>query len=135
MNVLIAPIEFAGALLIVGYCVAALVELTRSRDLGTARLLVIQGSLWGLSLKTAASLLKTIELHSWEQIATFTAIFALRTLVKRVMTWEEAALERQSRPEAARRGNHPSHDLAKSCFGSGWPDRVLGVCCRRGTRR
>ena len=108
MNALIAPIEFAGALLIVGYCVAGLVELARSRDLAAARLLVIQGSLWGLSLKTAASLLKTIELHSWEQIATFTAIFALRTLVKRVMTWEEAVLERQSRPSAVGRGKLPA---------------------------
>lgn len=88
----IAPIEFAGALLIVGHCAAGLVELARSRNLAAARLLVIQGSLWGLSLKTAASLLKTIEIQSWEQIAAFTAIFALRTLVKRVMTWEEARL-------------------------------------------
>ncbi len=88
----IAPIEFAGALLIVGHCIAGLVELARSRDLAAARLLVIQGSLWGLSLKTAASLLKTIEIHGWEQIAAFAAIFALRTLVKRVMVWEEAHL-------------------------------------------
>ena len=108
MGALIAPIEFAGAVLIVGYCVAGLVELARSRDLAATRLLVIRGSLWGLSLKTAASLLKTLELHSWEQIATFTAIFALRTLVKRVMTWEEAALERQSCPGAARRGKLPA---------------------------
>ncbi len=98
----IAPIEFAGALLIVGYCIAGLVELARSRDPAAVRLLVIEGSLWGLSLKTAASLLKTIEIHSWEQIAAFTAILALRTLVKRVMTWEEAHLrgptETQGRP-------------------------------------
>jgi len=68
------------------------VELARRQGLAAARLLVIQGSLWGLSLKTAASLLKTIELHSWEQIGAFTAILALRTLVKRVMTWEETRL-------------------------------------------
>lgn len=99
----IVLIEFAGALLIVGHCAAALVELARSRDLGAARLLVIQGSLWGLSLKTAASLLKTTEIHSWEQIAAFTAILALRTLVKRVMTWEEARL----RGLAGMRGSRP----------------------------
>ena len=92
LNAGVAPIEFAGALLIVGHCVAALVELARSRDLGAARLLVIQGSLWGLNLKTAASLLKMIEIHSWEQIAAFAAILALRTLVKQVMAWEEAHL-------------------------------------------
>ncbi len=91
----IALIEFAGALVIAGHCVAGLVEALRSRNPAAVRLLVIEGSLWGLSLKTAASLLKTIEVHSWEQIAAFTAILALRTLVKRVMTWEEARLRLQ----------------------------------------
>lgn len=89
-------IEFAGAMLIVGHCAAGLVRLVRSRDSTAVRLLVIEGSLWGLSLKTAASLLKTIELQSWEQIGAFTAILTLRTLVKRVMTWEKAHLQRPS---------------------------------------
>lgn len=84
----IALIELAGALLIVGYCVAALVSLLRTGVPETARLLIIQGSLWGLSLKTAASLLKTIELQTWAQIGAFASILALRTLIKRVMTWE-----------------------------------------------
>lgn len=86
-------IEFAGALLIVGYCIAGLIEVVRSRDPAIVRLLVIEGSLWGLSLKTAASLLKMIEIQSWEQIGAFTAILAVRTLLKRVMTWEEAQLQ------------------------------------------
>lgn len=90
----IATIEFVGALLIVGHCSAALIELLRSWNPAAVRLLVIQGSLWGLSLKTAASLLKTIEIHSWEQLAAFTAILALRTLVKRMMTWEDTHLRR-----------------------------------------
>ncbi len=108
LDALIAPVEFAGALLIVGYCIAGLVELARPRNLAAARLLVIEDSLWGLSLKTAASLLKTIEIHSWEQIAAFTAIFALRTLVKRVMTWEATLLESQSRLSAMRHGKLPA---------------------------
>lgn len=82
-------IELAGSLLIVGYCVAAAVAILRTRVPEEARLLIIQGSLWGLSLKTAASLLKTIELQTWAQIGAFCAIFALRTLIKRVETWEE----------------------------------------------
>lgn len=98
----IALIEFAGALLIAGYCLAGLAELIRSRDVVSARLLVIQGSLWGLSLKTAATLLKTIEIHTWNQIAAFAAILALRTLVKRVMTWEETRLQRHLPPSTAR---------------------------------
>ncbi len=79
--------------MIAAHCVAGLVELAGSCDPAVVRLLVIQGALWGLSLKTAASLLKTIEIRTWEQIAAFTAILALRTLVKRVMTWEAARLE------------------------------------------
>ena len=88
----IALIEFAGALLIVGHCAAGFFEIAWSRDLAAARRLVIQGSLWGLSLKTAASLLKTLEITGWEQIGAFTAILALRTVVKRVMMWEQERL-------------------------------------------
>ena len=86
----IAVIEFAGALLIVAYCAAAAVEFVRTRDPGgPGRLLIIEGALWGLNLKTAGSLLKTIELQTWAQIGAFAAILALRTVIKRVMTWEE----------------------------------------------
>ncbi len=96
----IAAIEFVGALLIVGYCVGGVIELVRTRDPATVRLLVIQGSLWGLSLKTAAALLKTIELRNWQQIAAFAAILALRTLLKRVMTWEQRHLRAPPRTPA-----------------------------------
>lgn len=91
-DVLIALIELAGALLIVGHCVAAVLVLVRRRDPVRVRLLVIEGALWGLSLKTAASLLKTIEIHTWSQIAAFAAILTLRMVLKRVMTWEEGQL-------------------------------------------
>lgn len=101
---LIALIELAGALLIVGYCIAGLIELLRTRSPVRVRLLVIDGALWGLSLKTAASLLKTIEIHSWGQIAAFTSILALRTVLRRVMTWEEHRLLKPDGREEARRG-------------------------------
>ncbi len=93
-TLVIALVELAGALLIVGHCIAALVELIRSRDPVRVRLLVIEGALWGLSLKSAASLLKTIEIQGWTQIGAFAAILTLRTVLKRVMTWEEARLRR-----------------------------------------
>ncbi len=85
-------IEFAGALLIVGYIIAALFTLVRSGDIVKARLLVIDGAISGLSFKLAGTLLKTIELQSWQQILMFFAIFALRTILKRVFTWERAHL-------------------------------------------
>jgi uncharacterized membrane protein len=91
-----ALIEFGGALIIVGYVAAALLALLRRRGIEYARLLVSDGVLWGLSFKVAASLLKTIELHSWQQIATFAVIFALRTVVKRAFTWERSRLVRRA---------------------------------------
>lgn len=89
----IAAIELAGALLIVAYCASAAVEFLRTRDPGgPGRLLIIEGALWGLNLKTAGSLLKTIELQTWAQIGAFAAILTLRTVIKRVMMWEQGRI-------------------------------------------
>ncbi len=88
-----ALIEFAGALGVAGYCMVALAVLARRRDITRARLLVIEGSLWGLNLKTAASLLKTITVHDWNGILAFAAILALRTVLKRVFAWEAGRLD------------------------------------------
>ena len=85
-------IEFAGALLIVGYILVALVTLIRSGDIVKVRLLVADGAVTGLSFKLAGTLLKTIELQTWQQILMFVAIFALRTILKRVFTWERTRL-------------------------------------------
>ena len=93
-NLMIAAIELAGSLLIVGYCIGALIELIRTRNPVPVRLLVIEGALWGLSLKTSASLLKTIQIQDWNQIGAFAAILALRTVLRRVMAWEEHRLLR-----------------------------------------
>jgi uncharacterized membrane protein len=85
-------IEFIGALILVGYVVAALVSLFRTRNIVQARLLVAEGAIMGLSFKLAGTLLRTIELHTWEQILLFVAIFALRTVLKRLFTWEQSRL-------------------------------------------
>ena len=90
-------IEFGGALLIAGYCIVALLTLIRSRSAESvrrARLYVAEGAIWGLSFKVAGTLLKTISIHTWEQIALFAVILALRTLLKQVFTWEERTLRR-----------------------------------------
>ena len=85
-------IEFTGALLIVAYIVVALVTLVRSGDVVKARLLVADGAITGLSFKLAGTLLKTIELHTLQQILMFVAIFALRIVLKRLFSWEKARL-------------------------------------------
>ncbi len=93
-------IEFTGALFIAGYALAAMMALARTRDLVQARLLLISGVLLGLDIKLAATLLRTIELHTWEQILTFASILALRTLLKRVFVWERSRLPGQSQTVA-----------------------------------
>jgi len=89
----IVVIEFIGALLIVGYVLAALISLLRGRSIAEARLLVADGAIMGLSFKLAGTLLKTIVLHTWQQILLFLAIFALRTVLKRIFTWERGRLQ------------------------------------------
>jgi uncharacterized membrane protein len=86
---LIYLIEFIGALLIVGYAVAALFSLLRKGGIEEARLLVAEGAIMGLNFKLAGTLLKTIELHTWEQILLFSFVLALRTLLKRLFVWEQ----------------------------------------------
>jgi uncharacterized membrane protein len=88
-------IEFIGALIIVGHVIGAIVVLLRKprgRQLLHARLLVAQGAITGMDFKLAASLLKTLQLHTWTQIGAFTLIFLLRTVLKRFFTWEKTNL-------------------------------------------
>lgn len=89
-------IEFGGSLVIAVACLRGLYALAASRGthagIVRARLLVAEGTIAALGYKTAATLLKTIELQSWNAILTLTAILALRTFVKRVLLWEEARL-------------------------------------------
>lgn len=62
------------------------------RALRECRLVVGDAVLDGLGFKVAAALLKTIELRSWDQIAAFAAILALRSLLKFALSRERARL-------------------------------------------
>jgi len=88
-----ALIEFVGGLLIVGYILVALYTVLRSGNIMRARLIVADGAITGLSFKVAGTLLKTITIHTWQQILMFLAIFALRTVLKRFFTWERGRLQ------------------------------------------
>ena len=88
-------IEFAGALIIVAYVIAAIISLFLKRNITRARLIVADGIITGLSFKLAGTLLKTIQLRTWQQILIFAAILALRTLLKRFFTWEKRGLEKR----------------------------------------
>lgn len=87
-------IEFIGALLIVGYVLVSLFVLFRHGDITRARLIVADGVITALSFKLAGTLLKTLSLQSWQQIAMFVAIFALRTILKRLFMWERERLQK-----------------------------------------
>ncbi len=81
-------VDLVGSALLAGYALAALAALARGRGVRAARLLVAEGAVAALSFKVAGALLKTIELHSWEQIGMFAAVLALRVLLKRLFAWE-----------------------------------------------
>lgn len=87
-------IDLVGSLLVVAYVVAAVVCLVRTRAVFQARLIVAEGAVLGLSFKTAGTLLKTLELHTWNQILTFSAILALRILLKQLFVWEKGQIEK-----------------------------------------
>lgn len=90
-----SAIEFVGGLLIIGYMLAALITLIRTHEVTRARLIVADGVITGLSFKLAGTLLKTIQLQTWQQILMFVAIFALRYMLKRMFTWERERLQRR----------------------------------------
>jgi hypothetical protein len=85
LSTLAALIEFGGALVIAFYVGLAGRALLRGGAPLAARALVSEGLVAGLSLKTAATLLKTIELASWDQIGMLVAVLALRLFVKRTL--------------------------------------------------
>jgi len=109
-NTVALLIEGVGSLYIVGYVIAAVWALIRGSGpdrLAQARLLIAEGALAGLNFKVAATLLKTLQLQSWNQIGLFVATFALRTILKRFFTWEQAQLRRALPQEEASHASTP----------------------------
>lgn len=90
-------VELVGSLYLLGYVAAALLALLRGppeQRLDHARLLIADGVIASLSFKVAATLLKILEVQTWNQIGLFAATLALRTLLKRFFTWERRQLTR-----------------------------------------
>ena len=91
-----ALIEFGGSLVIASACLRGLAALAAGRGthaaIVRARLTVADGVVSALGYKTAATLLKTMELRTWTAIGLFAAILTLRTLIKRVLAREQARL-------------------------------------------
>jgi uncharacterized membrane protein len=81
-------IDLVAAMVVAGYVAVAMVKLARGGGVDEARLIVAEGAVLGLSFKVAATLLKTLELHTWNQILMFAAILAMRTILKQLFLWE-----------------------------------------------
>jgi uncharacterized membrane protein AbrB (regulator of aidB expression) len=85
-------IQLLAALVIAGHLAAALVVLLRTQRLPLARLTAAEGVIAGLGLMTAATLLKSVQLRTWDQIALFAVILGLRIGVKRLFAWERGCI-------------------------------------------
>lgn len=92
LAVLALPIQGLAAGVIAIHLAAAIVAIARTGSIPRARLAAADGVIAGLGLITAATLLRTIELHTWNQIALFTVVLTLRTLLKRLFAWERSRI-------------------------------------------
>jgi cell division protein FtsW (lipid II flippase) len=87
-GLLALPIQLLAGGVIAIYLAAALVAVARTGSLARARLTAADGVIAGLGLLAAATLVRMIELHTWDQIALLTVVLTLRTLVKWLFAWE-----------------------------------------------
>ncbi|MGI4802228.1 MAG: DUF1622 domain-containing protein [Janthinobacterium lividum] len=97
---LASAIEAAGSALLLGYVLAALLALARQHGLERCRLMLANGAVLSLGFKTTATLLKTLELNTWNQIGVFAAVLALRTVLKRAFVAEKASLAQVASEDA-----------------------------------
>ena len=91
-------IEAADSALLVGFVLAAAGSVLRGGGPERVRLLMAGGAVLALNFKTGATLLKTLDLPTWDRIAAFAAILALRTALKRAFAAERAALAAAAGP-------------------------------------
>ena len=91
-------LQLLSAIVICAFVAAAMVALSLGRGVLRARGLVAEGVVGGLSVMTAATLLRTIGLHSWHQIEMFTLILSLRILLKKLFVWEKQSVVAPAAP-------------------------------------
>lgn len=85
----IAVVQFLAALVVSAYVAAAAITLVARRgDINSARLVVADGVINGLTLMVAATLLKTLQAFTWNQMLLLAVILGIRTLLRALFTWE-----------------------------------------------
>ena len=88
--------DFAGSVVLTAAVTSVLVGLIRGHGVDAARRTIAEGAVLALTIKTAGALLKTLEVQSWEELGAFTAILALRIVLKRTFAWESGRVEAKS---------------------------------------
>lgn len=81
-------VEAIGAIIIVIYLLRSVAVLVSDASLEQARGLAATGAFAGLEFKIDATLLKTIELSTWNQIGMFVAVFSIRFILKKAFRME-----------------------------------------------
>lgn len=88
----VAVIDFAGAVIVMVYCVVAIGVVLRERDPAKARHLVAMGAISGLTFKLAATLLHTLVVTSWSQVGMLAFVVGLKTVLKWTFARERGRL-------------------------------------------
>ena len=88
---LVVIIEMVGAIILCAYLLQSLFQSLRHwHELEYAQVIAANGVVIALDYKLAATVLKTLALNGWQQIAAFVAILSIRIIVKRQMAWQMA---------------------------------------------
>ena len=75
-------IEFAGNMIIVVAAIMAMIALARHKPIHIAKRYISRGAITCLDFRLAATLLKALTLFTWQGIAMFVALYAIRTIAK-----------------------------------------------------
>lgn len=94
LSILRTCIEAVSAFVIVAYCVGGCYVLATTRDIRKTQLIVAHGALLGMTIKLIAALLAVIQLRTWDHIALFACVIALRTILKKAIKLEMRRTER-----------------------------------------
>jgi hypothetical protein len=88
-----SAIDFIGSLIIAFFCTRAFIQILfgkLDKDIHLVKKIVANGAIFGLTFKSAGTLLNAIELRSWNEIFIFAAVLSLRTLLKAEFQWGES---------------------------------------------
>ena len=89
-------IQGLGALVLAAHLAGSMWLVLAHLDVARARLLIARGTLAALGLMVPASILRTLLVHTWEQIFSLTVLLGLRVSLKRLFAWEEGRLSQDT---------------------------------------